>query len=88
MGFVKGQGGRVRGSKNHVTKDVHSAFAKLGGPNGMLYAARLHELAVGKHSDPHVSLKALAIIVAYVWGKPKETTAHEGAITLRVTWEP
>lgn len=72
MPFQPGQGGRPRGARNRVSRQVGDAFLKLGGPNGQQYAKQLHELATGKHDDPHVRIKALAIIAPYVWGKPTE----------------
>lgn len=87
MPFKPGQGGRPKGIPNKATRAVHEAFTKLGGPNGQKYAKQLHDLACGVHDDPHVRIKALAIIAPYVWGKPKDTLDVQGGMQLRVTWE-
>lgn len=68
-----GQSGNPRGRprNGNTGKDI---FLKLaGGKNGRKYADQLYALACGNHGDPHVRLKALAIIGQYVWGKPTET---------------
>lgn len=78
MPYQKGQGGRPKGVRNRATQAATDIFAKLGGPNGKLYAAQLHALACGPHDDPHVRIKALALIVPYVWGKPTEHMTLSG----------
>ena len=89
MPFHKGQGGRPPGASNRVGRDAYAAFVKLGGPNGIKYAQQLHELATGKHDDPMVRIKALAILAPYVWGKPTEHIEHSGELSMpvKVTFE-
>lgn len=90
MPFSKGQGGRKLGARNKTHSDARDLFAKLGGPDGRAYADQLHGLATGKHDDPHVRLKALAIIAPYLWGKPverHEVTGTDGA-PIAFTWLP
>lgn len=81
MPFKKGEGGRQKGARNRASANALEVFLKLGGVNGKLYAEQLHTLATAKHDDPHVRLKALAIIAPYIWGKPverHEVTGPEG----------
>lgn len=90
MGYKKGEGGRPRGVKNHVRKNVQDVFRALGGEDGEQYAQQLHALACGAHDDPHVRIKALAIIAPYLWGKPTEDVRVSGSVQLmpvRVTHE-
>jgi hypothetical protein len=79
VAFQQGQGGRPRGAKNRVGKEVRDVFVQLGGADGKAYAAQLHQLATGQHSDPHVRIKALAIIAPYIWGRPTERMEVTGA---------
>ena len=72
MPFKKGEGGRPRGAGNRATREVKDIFIRLGGPDGALYAQQLHDLATGKHGDPHVRIKALSVIAPYVWRKLAE----------------
>lgn len=72
MPFQKGQGGRPKGATNKASAHALEVFLKLGGPHGKQYAQQLHDLATKPHDDPHVRLKALAIIAPYIWGKPIE----------------
>lgn len=78
MAFKKGQGGRPKGASNKTTSATAHILARLGGTDGEVYAQQLVELT-SPDKDPHVRLKALSLIVPYVWGKPKETLALEGA---------
>jgi hypothetical protein len=77
LAFKKGNPGRPRGTKNKDTSQIHDWLVELGGPNGEHYARRLYELSQGL--DPHVAMKALAVITPYVWGKPKEKLEITGA---------
>ena len=79
MPFKKGQGGRPRGVGNHVKAEVRDIWDKLGGPDGERYAIRLHELATARDIDPHVQIKALAVIAPYVWRKMAERLEVTGA---------
>jgi predicted glycosyltransferase len=72
-------GGRTAGTPNKRGKEARDLFAKLGGPDGRDYAAQLHTLATAPHDDPHVRIKALAIIAPYLWGKPTERLEVTGA---------
>ena len=76
----------IRSRGSHATSEP---FLRLGGPHGKKYAEQLHQLATGKHDDPNVRIKALAIIAPYVWGKPVERYEHSGSIAmpLPVTFE-
>lgn len=78
MPFQKGQGGRPKGATNRASRAVKSAFERLGGKDGQKYAQQLHDLACGKHDDPNVRIKALAVIAPYVWGKPTERVELTG----------
>jgi hypothetical protein len=78
VAFKKGEGGRPRGSRNKVGKEVRDIWAQLGGPDGELYAQQLHAIAVGKHADVHARLKALAIIAPHVWKKLAERVEVTG----------
>lgn len=79
MPFKPGTGGRPKGAQNKASKAAKDVFRKLGGADGAVYAKALHELATNGGQDPHVRLKALALIVPYVWGRPVEHVALEGA---------
>ena len=79
MPFKKGEGGRQAGAKNRVGKEARDLFAKLSGSDGLKYAEQLHLLATAPHSDPHVRLKALAIIAPYLWGRPTERVEVSGS---------
>ena len=89
MPFKKGQGGRPAGARNRVGKEARDLFTKLGGTDGKAYAEQLHQLAAGKHDDPHARLKALAIIAPYLWGKPVERLEHSGVDggALEIRWK-
>ena len=67
------------GARNKATGPVHDWFLELGGPQGEHYARQLTNLALAPHGDPHVRLKALAIIAGYVWGKPPERVEVTGS---------
>lgn len=72
MAFKKGQGGRPRGAANKVGQDARTAFQRLGGPDGEIYAKQLHAIATEPHGDINARLKALQIIAPYVWRKLPE----------------
>ena len=78
MPFSKGHGGRPRGARNKVGREVRDLWAELGGPDGEQYAQALSELAL-TDTDPYVRVKALAIIAPYVWTKKVERIEVTGA---------
>jgi hypothetical protein len=71
MGFQKGQGGRPVGARNKATLFRDTLDALSADKDGQdLHLARLSELV--RSADEHVSLKALALVLAYRFGKPTE----------------
>ena len=87
--FQKGKSGNPGGRPKRAD-DGLAVLEQLGGRGGRLYAERLHELATGARSDPHVRMKALTLISAYLWGKPIERHEHTGAngAPIPFTWLP
>lgn len=77
-GLRRGGPGRPRGSKNRVSREARALFEQLGGPDGEAYAQQLHNLAVLPHDDPHVRVKALALIVPLLWRKQAEQLEVSG----------
>lgn len=72
MPFGAGQGGRPRGARNRSTKDLKAILDRLaGGTKQDLHAKRLHALT--QSADEQVAVKALAVVLAYRYGKPKES---------------
>lgn len=72
--------GRPKGRTNYATRAIKDiATGLLTDP---VYQAelrtRLHE---GK--APHME----TLLFHYAYGKPKDVTAHEGQVALRITWE-
>lgn len=80
----KKTGGRQKGTPNKIGRDVRDVFRQLGGMDGEAYAEQLHSIATAPHGDVHARLKALAIIVPYVWGRPKEQVELTGEVRLPV----
>lgn len=74
MAFKKGQGGRPPGAANKASKplrDVLDALAINPATAEIdLHAQRLHALT--QSDDELVALKALALVLAYRYGKPTE----------------
>lgn len=79
-------GGRTAGTPNKVGREVRDIWARLGGPEGKLYAEQLHNLAVQPHGDVQARLKALQIISQYVWTKRVEHTGPAGG-PIVFTWQ-
>lgn len=70
MAFKKGQGGRPKGAPNRVTREIRDVLTDLAG-NDDSHARRLHALTCSE--DEQVAVKALSIVFAYRFGKPKES---------------
>jgi hypothetical protein len=77
--FTAGTGGRPKGAKNRSTRDLRAVLDALArGPKHTdLHAQRLHQLTLS--SDEHVAVKALNTVLAYRYGKPKESVELTGA---------
>ena len=71
-------GGRTAGTPNRLNSAVGVTLADLGGPQGEVYAQRLHTIATSTEVDVHAQLKALSLIAPYVWGKPPEHVTLTG----------
>jgi hypothetical protein len=71
MGFSKGQGGRPRGARNKATllRDTLEALA-VDKDGQDVHLARLSTLI--QSDNELVALKALALVLAYRFGKPTE----------------
>jgi hypothetical protein len=74
---MKGQktGGRTVGTPNKVTKTLRERLEGLAGDE-CAYAKRLHDLT--QSTDEHVALKALALVLAYRYGKPPDIVELAG----------
>lgn len=70
--------GRKAGTPNKATSEEATIFQQLGGMKGELYAQQLHQLAALPHGDPHVRVKAIALIAPYLWRKLPEAVEHSG----------
>ena len=72
--------GRPKGAVNTTTRVSREMTTRL--VTDPVYVANLRErLVAGK--APHME----TLLHHYAFGKPKDTTAHEGALALRVMWE-
>jgi hypothetical protein len=56
---------------------------ELGGPDGRLYVDKLHDFAIGKHTDSRALLTAIGILLERGFGKPPQTIEHSGRIDSR-----
>lgn len=79
-GLRKG-GGRPKGVPNVASREIQSAAQRL--VEDKAYQASLKQrLEDGK--APHME----TLLFQYAYGKPKETTTHEGTIRHQFTWLP
>lgn len=84
MPFKKGQGGRPRGAGNKSTPEIKSVLDRLAVEGKKdKHLLRLHQLTLD--DDPHVSVKALSVVLAYRFGKPKESIEHSGEVVMTPT---
>lgn len=79
-GLKRGGGGRKPGVPNKVTVEVRDASRLLVEDAGYRDGLK-GRLKSGK--APHME----TLLWQYAYGKPKETTEHQGEVRLRVMWE-
>jgi hypothetical protein len=70
MALGQKTGGRAKGTPNRVTREIKDVLRDLAGKYDT-HARRLHTLT--QSGDEQVAVKALAIVFAYRFGKPKES---------------
>jgi hypothetical protein len=79
VAFKKGEGGRPRGAANKASKEIKAAAQKLVEDREYLDSLT-RRLRAGEASHMET------LLFHYAYGKPKETTAHEGEVLLKVGW--
>lgn len=79
-GLKRGGPGRKPGIPNKATLEIKDASRKLVEDPAYVLSLK-RRLVAGK--APHME----TLLFHYAYGKPKDTTEHEGAMTLRITWE-
>jgi hypothetical protein len=76
MPWKPGQSGNPGGKSTHRPRNqalnIIREFQRLGGKNGRKYALRLHEIAMSPNSSVQEAVKALGLILAYMFGRPSE----------------
>ena len=72
--------GRPKGAVNTTTRDSREMATRL--VTDPAYVKNLRDRLVEGRA-PHME----TLLHHYAFGKPKDTTAHEGALALRVMWE-
>lgn len=72
--------GRPKGALNKATREIKDIAAGLLADPAYVTSLK-RRLTSGK--APHME----TLLHHYAYGKPKETTAHEGQVALRIMWE-
>lgn len=72
--------GRPKGATNKITREIRELSQGLLTDPAYLESLR-RRLTSGK--APHME----TLLHHYAYGKPKDTTAHEGQVALRIMWE-
>lgn len=79
-GLKKGGPGRKPGVPNRATVEIKESSRRLVEDPDYVQSLR-RRLVSGK--APHME----TLLFHYAYGKPKDTTALEGNVALRITWE-
>lgn len=72
--------GRPKGALNKTTREIKELSQSLLTDPAYLDALK-RRLVSGK--APHME----TLLHQYAYGKPKDTTEHQGQVALRITWE-